>query len=82
MILYANSGVAYRSLSVEMSRFYPSVGCHNDFPSPPLYDSCKEIIDTMQWSETPVKFGNHMDVSLYGYDSLPLNSTATIPIDR
>lgn len=69
--LYASSGVQYRALSVEMSRYSPSVECHNDIPSPPpSYDSCKEIIDAMQWSETIVKFGYPWEVSLSGGISL------------
>ncbi|KAM0797557.1 hypothetical protein BDR22DRAFT_892189 [Usnea florida] len=51
-------GSQYGSLSVGMSRYSPSVECLNDLRAPPpLYDSCKEVIDTMQWSETSVKFG-------------------------
>ena len=72
LILYANSGALYRSLSVAMTRYSPSVECHTDLQAPPpLYDSCKEVIDTMQWSETSVRFGYPWQVSLYGY--IPLH---------
>ena len=70
LILYANSG-SYGSLSVGMSRYYPSVECLNDLRAPPpLYDSCKEVIDTMEWSETSVTFGYPWQVSLFRYISV------------
>lgn len=51
-------GVEYRSLSVEMSRTFTAADCHNELGSPPpSYESCKEILDSMQWSNTLTKFG-------------------------
>ena len=53
-----SSGVEYGSLSVELRRSYSIAKCINDLTSaPPLYDSCKEILNTMQWSTNLVKFG-------------------------
>ena len=69
--LYTNLGAQYRSLSVGISHYFPSVNCYYDLRSPPpSYDSCKEVIDTMQWSETSVRFGYPWQVSLYRYTPL------------
>lgn len=56
--ILGSSGIQHRSLSVEMSRSYSIAECENDIESaPPLYGSCREIIDTMPWSTNPVTFG-------------------------
>ena len=62
-----NSGVKYRSLSVEMSRYSPNVECHRILSAPPpSYNSCKQLLDTMQWSNTMVEFGLPWQVRLSG----------------
>ncbi|KAM0799912.1 hypothetical protein BDR22DRAFT_853453 [Usnea florida] len=51
-------GIKYRSLSVEMSRYSPKVVCHRGSRRlPPSYNSCKQMLDTMQWSNTMTEFG-------------------------
>ncbi|KAF6231089.1 hypothetical protein HO173_010789 [Letharia columbiana] len=63
--LVTNLGIRYRSLSAEISRYYPNVECRDQTTSaPPSYDSCKDILDTMQWSESLTNFGLPWQVRL------------------
>ena len=51
-----------------MSHYTPRVFCHHETTrSLPSYNSCKQMLDTMQWSTTRTEFGLPWQVRLSRY---------------
>ena len=70
------SGIKHRSILVEVRSYFPNVECHDILtPLGPSYNSCKDLLDAMLWSETLVSFGFPWQVRLFWRHSFQLSTT-------